>query len=1703
MSASHQKLEAIFDAALELSGEEREIYLARACAGNPELRQRIERLLHASDRVGQFLTRDPGQEAHRREPKENTQTQSAPLEPVDLPTVAGSTVLEGPGTLIGRYKLLEKLGEGGFGAVYVAEQREPVKRRVALKIIKLGMDTRQVVARFEAERQALALMDHPHIAKVLDAGATDTGRPYFVMELVRGVPMTRYCDENSLPTAERLKLFIQVCQAIQHAHQKGIIHRDIKPSNILVTLHDGVPVPKVIDFGIAKATQGELTDVTIYTQFQQFVGTPAYMSPEQAEMSGLDIDTRSDIYSRGVLLYELLVGKTPFDAKELMQAGVDEMRRTIREREPVRPSTRLSGMAGEELTTTAKRRGADAVKLIHVLRGDLDWIVMKALEKDRTRRYETANGLAADVKRHLDNEAVVARPPSAVYRFQKLARRNKLAFGAATAVGLALVLGVAISTWQAARAVQARNEAKRNENVARQARGLAQAEAVRANKNAAESQANLLRAKQNEDLLKIQRAEDFFAADDSSSALVYLAQVLRQNPTNRLAAQRLISALTQRNFPLPILPPLAHQDKVLYAEFSPDGQYVVTASADHTARVWDSRTGQAVTPPLQHGDEVYTARFSPDGRRVVTGSRDTTARVWQVLDGQPVTPPLQHHYGVSSAEFSPDGRKLVTAADYDPVQIWDAQTGEHMAQPLLQGNGTGWAVFSPDGQRVLTASADQTARVWDSSTGQMLIQVSHDYFVETAEFSPDGNRIVTAAMDNTARVWDSHTGQPLTLPLRHETWVTHAAFSPDGQRIVTHSQDNVARMWDARTAQPLTHPFKYQAGLLSATSTKGRSWHPARFTPDGQGVLAANWDHTARLWNARTGQPLTEALRQDQEIFSAGLNPDGRRVVTASADSTARIWDTAPGQLRAEPLGHNGEVTSIQFSPDGQKLVTGSEDGTAWVWDVRTSLPAIGPLRHDDFVLAVQFSPDGQKLATASHDHTARVWDTRTGRPLTDWLWHQDAVRSLQFSSDGNRLLTASDDGVARVWDAASGKLLLDTLRHATNVVSARFSPDDRRIVTVSRDTTARLWDAHSGAALTAPLKHGAEVLSARFSPDGAWVATASADNQARIWNASTGQLLTPPLVHGDRVLDIEFSPDGNLVVTASADKTARIWDARSGHPFTDPLRHKEAVNTARFSPDGQWVGTASADYSARVWDTATGQPVTEPFRHEAGVNALEFSPDGTYLATASADHSARVWELPAVVLPVPEWLPRLAEDMAGKRYAGPGISEIIPANDLLSLKSEILGQAANDRYVSWAKWFFEDRLTRTIAPHSPITLSEYLQHRLEPPRNYSYAATGPSYVSGYVRDQTRINQRLALEEALRVAPRNHLALARLARAIAEVHPDTNSLEMGDADWFSRRALELAPDNLEVRWSRAVVLGQSGALADAFERVDQLIRFQPDNPDFWNTKASILESMGRLDEAYPAYSKSIELATAKGADNIRAKALMDRYHLLCRQNRSAEARADLLAAKGDRAVPVTVPERDPRVRPELIDLSPHLDMRLTDDMNWWPNAAKKHDYGLVPRGIHRLVGVDFDLRGSASIHQYQNFPGVLSDIVVNQKGKRIHFLHAEKDGRRPPIGTQIGQYVLHYADHEQIEFPIRFGVEIADTTLTEPEKDATFQVAWTGTSERIKQFYPTYKALRLFKATFENPRPDEEIKTIDVVATKCTLLLFAVTVDPY
>ncbi len=1265
--------ETIFSSALRQKPVERAAYLDQFCGTDVALRQRVEALLDAYVPAEHYL--------------------EAPAAPTLLLTgTVPIPLAEKAGDRIGHYKLLQQIGEGGCGVVYMAEQEQPVRRRVAVKVIKLGMDTKSVIARFEAERQALAIMDHPNIAKVLDAGATETGRPYFVMELVRGIKITDYCDQNQLNARKRLDLFIQICQAIQHAHQKGIIHRDIKPSNVLVADHDGVPVPKVIDFGIAKATNDQrLTDKTLFTALEQFMGTPAYMSPEQARLSGLDIDTRTDIYSLGVLLYELLTGKTPFDVNELMAAGLDEMRRTICEKEPARPSTRLSTILDADLTTITQRRQTDAPKLLQLLRGDLDWVVMKALEKDRTRRYETANGFAADIQRHLNNEPVIARPVSNFYRFQKLVRRNKLAFAAAGAVVMALILGVAVSVWQAARATRAEREQRSLREAAQTSRQKAETA-----EKAALTQAELATLTLAEsDFLQAVR---LISEDNSGDAMAYLARSLSANPTNDAALTRLATLLTYHSWTVPTV--TFKHNGLVSAELSPDGKRIVTASSDRTARVWDARSGQPLMEPLKHAGSVTSAQFSPDGTRIVTSSHDKTARVWSAQTGQPLTEPMQHKDWVSSAQFSPDGKRLVTVSE-GTVRVWDAEGGQAMFEPLKHDNWVNFAQFSPDGKRIVTASYDRTARVWDAQSGQPLTgPLKHTGGVNSAQFSPDGKRIVTASRDGTARVWDAQNGMPLTEPLKHNGKVKSAQFSPDGRRIVTAMRrGGTVRVWDAQSGQPLTEPFKHKGEVASA-----------RFSSDGEHIITTSTDDTVWVWDAQGSQPpLTEPLKHNDMVWSARFSPDGKRIVTGSYERAARVWDAQSGEPLTELLKYNVPEVKPETSPDGTvKIYAPYAVGHA------------GPVLIGPGVSA-QFSPDGKRIVTVSSDDPrARVWDAQSGQPVTELLKQNSGVFGLffaQFSPDGKRIVTASHDRTARVWDAQSGQPLTEPLKHDEAVLSAQFSPDGSRIVTASMDGTARVWDAQSGQPLTEPLKHDGWVNFAQFSPDGKRIVTASNDRTARVWDAQSGQPLTEPLKHNDGVSAVQFSPDGRRVVTASSDCTARLWDAQSGQPLTEPFKHNDLVNSAQFSPNGKLIVTASSDHTARVWDAESGQPLTEPLNHNDGVSAAQFSPDGKRIVTASSYHAARVWDIAPSGASCPDWLLTLAEAISGRVLNKSSVLEATKLDRFAAVSRIRQTLDQDDGQSDWVvlgRWFLANPSSRTISPFFKSTVPEYIENRIK-----------------------------------------------------------------------------------------------------------------------------------------------------------------------------------------------------------------------------------------------------------------------------------------------------------------------------------------------------------------------------------------------------
>ncbi|MBL9171893.1 MAG: protein kinase [Verrucomicrobiales bacterium] len=1256
MNPDHRLAQDLFARALEFPPGERAAFLTGACGSNLPLRHRVEALLAASEEATGFLPEDPSEKSA------TTVLQEASL-------------TEEVGTQIGRYKLLEKLGEGGFGSVWAAEQKEPVRRRVALKIIKLGMDTQQVVARFEAERQALAMMDHPNIAKVLDAGATETGRPYFVMELVKGIAITKYCTHENLPTGERLDLFIKVCQAIQHAHQKGIIHRDIKPSNIMVTLHDGVPVPKVIDFGIAKATQQELTEKTIYTQYSQFIGTPAYMSPEQAEMSGLDIDTRSDIYSLGVLLYELLTGATPFDSKELLNSGLEGMRKIIREREPIRPSTRL-----RQTQTVATSPEAVRVPRPTVLASDLDWIVMKCLEKDRARRYETANGLASDLRRHLDHEPIVARPPSTSYRLQMALRRHRLAFAAAGAVTAALVIGIAVSVWQARRAVHARDEAQR----ARQAeqdqtrKALeAQAQAEQAARKSREAEkaerdqrevADVRRRESQDRLVRMRVANGNRLAEqgDSLNALAWFVNALeldQADPVRVDMHRRRIEALLVRS---PRIVQIWEEGTLIPFGFSPDGRACLTGVTTTNAiykerseiRLWDTSTGDLLLKPLAFDTRLQSAGFVPGNRSfysVVGGE----LRVWDRTTGLPVSAamPHQRYYNATPA-FIPDGTRVLTVLtasggdDYgneDQVVVRDAVTGIPIGKPVPVRARVWSLEFLPGGQRFRVNMVDDAA-------GEFLVR---EYSVET------GDPLATSGRTDARRTWplgdwrvaywessdslrirDMRTGES-SPPIQHRGMIYRPKFSPDGSRLGTPSYDGTVGLWDPKTGARLTPPLVHEhvVGVVN-------------FSADGQRLISGSYDFTARVWDPRTGNPVGPPLPHSGTVVTtAELNGDGTRALVRSGNLLL-LWNLAASEGEPRRLKHPEGASQMRFRPGTQELLTAGRDGSVRMWTLTQSTPRWDVGGHLGPVHSVAFTSDGRLAATAGEDGMVRLWDPETGRPVGIPLRHEVVVKHVEFSPDGRRLLAvcASNEGGdverrikapsvesavgtgggrVRVWDLQQGKPEWD-LVHPESLIVAHFNPNGGSIVTATDTGDLCVWSLRNDGLprrLAEVLPW--EVRSAEFSPDGRRVVVAllsggSDPLMARVFDAETLVEVLSPLPHSDGVSYARYSPDGRRIGTAGEDH-ARIWDAETGAPISPPLRLRGQVRRLTFSPDNRMLIAVGDGGVAQVWDAASGEPVT-PLLYDGDqkdqLDRVEACSDGVHFAVRDVEGGVHIWDL-------------------------------------------------------------------------------------------------------------------------------------------------------------------------------------------------------------------------------------------------------------------------------------------------------------------------------------------------------------------------------------------------------------------------------------------------------------------------------------------
>ena len=1161
---------------MALVPEQRPEFLDAACGLDADLRAELNSLLLVGEDLSDEFLKSPLRGVLERE----------------IGQIESASALAAGQIFAQRFELVRKLGEGGMGQVWLVSQTSPVRRQVALKLIKAGMYDEAVVERFKYEGQSLAIMDHPAIARVFDAGTTPQGQPYLVMEYVPGLPITDYCDQHKLSVRERLELFIQACEGVQHAHQKAIIHRDLKPSNILVLEVDGKPVPRIIDFGLARTTAPRVIGENQFTQLGQFIGTPGYMSPEQVNLSGRDIDTRTDVYTLGVVLYVLLTGLQPFESKRREKPSLEEWLRQLREDEPPNPSTKVGGDKNTSSATAGDRR-TEPKQLISELRGDLDWITIKALERDRARRYATPSEMAADLRRYLNDEAVTARAASAGYQLRKFVRRHRVA---ATFLGMTTVLTV-ISSSAALVAVRQKHRAEFQATQALQAQSrlLTQAAAQRlTDKDVAGAQGVILEVLTNSEF-----------AQSHTPAAISAFQAIR-------AADAQLAVLT------------GHGDRLGSAAFSPDGGRIVTASRDKTARIWDARTGVELAVLSGHGDTVASAAYSPDGSRIVTASYDKTARIWDARTGAKLTVLSGHDDRIRSAAYSPDGSRIVTASADKTARIWDARTGAELT--VLSGH-TGLvdsAAYSPDGNRVVTASEDKTARIWDARTGATLAVLSgHTGYLVSAAYSPDGSRIVTASLDMTARIWDARTGAKLAVLLGHTGFVDSVAYSPDGSRIVTASRDKTARIWDADTGAELA-VLSGHTGFVNS----------AAYSPDGNRIVTTSHDKTGRIWDARRGAKLAVLSDHGALVLSVGYSPDGNRSVTAWVDDSARIWDARTGAELAVLSGHGFSFDCAAYSPDGSRIVTASPDKTARIWDAHTGTELAVLTGHGDRLNSAAYSPDGGRIVTASRDKTARIWDARTGAELAVLSGHGDIVNSAAYSPDGSRIVTASLDKTARIWDARTGAKLAVLSGHTGFVHSAAYSPDGSRIVTASFDRTARVWDARTGVELAVLSGHGDSVDSAAYSPDGNHIVTGSDDKTARIWDARTGNELAVLSGHAAAVYSADYSPDGSRIVTASFDKTAWIWDARIPATIaaqilwyaaaqTNPLPDVDRAQLG-LAPDArvrQWRAQGSAcDHAASA--------VYDPDRLAPGASLenieVEIADSACSLETAKRDHAAR-----------------------------------------------------------------------------------------------------------------------------------------------------------------------------------------------------------------------------------------------------------------------------------------------------------------------------------------------------------------------------------------------------------------------------------------------------------------------------------------------
>lgn len=1493
--------------------------------------------------------------------------------------------------VIPEHELLRRIGEGAYGEVWLARSITGALRAVKIVYRARFTDERPYEREFNGITKFEPLSrSNEGLVDILQVGRDDRAQCfYYIMELADPLEEQEQPQENALKADPGPRRHFHFDPAKYVART---LRADVQRRGRL-SCHECVQLGMSLSLALGHLHRHGLLHRDVKPSNIIFVGgvpkladiglvtelaeAHSYVGTEGFIPPDGPNSPQADLYSLGKVLYEASMGK---DRQEF-------------------PEPRTNVLDDPE-----------APALL-----ELNAVVVKACASDRRERYQSAEEMHADL--------------ALLYSGRSVKRKRVLEQRVAWMSKVGPLVTVVALLATGAYLVQRRQTGE--------IRRLAKAESLQRQR----AEIALEQADQNFTELALERAEEDFAADRAASGLAGLAQVLRAHPTNRVAAERLLAALTQRNFLLPTLPELTLETNVTAAEFSPDGNLLVIGTADGKLRFWDTQSGNLSELPA--GEAVIeNAAFNKTLSQVILLGSDHVVRYLDVARRQ-YARPLTNAAASRLLDLTDDGHWLAASGDDGAIRVWDLESRELAGPPILTSQPITQIHLSADGESLCSSTTNFLSQVWQTRTGQPRSPTFRQWFHLAPSFSPDGRWLLLESDFSAARVWDSVTFKPVGAKLTHATWLSALHFSPDGQQVVTGSGDRTTRVWDAHTGQPVTPPMLHRALVNSA-----------QFSPEGRRLLVTTRDGTARLWDAQSGLPLSEPLGLGN-IESAQFSPDGERILVITGERRLLLLDARPTRALARMLQNDQTVRVADLSPDNSQLLCLNIGTAAMLWNLRTH-PAVGvPLGHARSINYAQFSPDGRLIATAGDDKAVRLWDAATGRMVGKPILQESEVNSVQFDVTGKRIITGAADGTARVWDIETGQALDTPIRHSSGVRAAAFSSDGEYAITQAHDHAVQIWKLGPEPALFRELRHDGDAGFV-ISTDGKRLATYSLDQTARVWDTYAGRALSPVLKHNNDVITAGLSPDGQRLVTGCRDGTAHLWDAASGKSVV--MLHEGTVKIVGFSPDGRRIFTGCDNGFARLWDADSGQPVSEPLPQESDINSARFTSDGKWLASVSADGAARIWEVLSVTHAAPAWLPDLAEAVAGKRLEERRAVLALDDQGFWRVRQAIAASTEADEFTSWAKWFFSPREHRSFSPGTSLTLADWIDECLE--------TKSPVF----------------LQATLRAAPTEPRPIAALVLENL-ASSSTNSVNLAGTEWLSRYSTRRWPNSGAVWQARAEVLLSNGKVDEALPAIQHALDLQP-KPSLCLLKSQILESTGDLVGAAQACASGLCLVSNSPACSaeLRQRLGFQQVNTLRQLGRSEEALADLKTLK-------PFPCRDLQAPTNALDLTLTFNARLDED--WHRHADLGNNLASLTPGLHTFDGITFDVRGIVQLHgQLPDldplYPERINAIGVQRPCRQLHFLHGTGWGIAE--GTTIANWIIHWADGHEESVPVVYGRDVRNWQFwpTMRQESGGAQPVWKGPQARWKD--KTTSGVRLYHTTWQNPRPDIPVASVDYVS---------------